>query len=262
MLKLMLTILSPHKDFEKLRDQVIEIANRLEEKDNIPMVHAEMELILELQRDEYWRNVSVPMLESVRRRIRGLAQFIGPNQRHIIYTDFADELGIPEEIDYGPSVTNLTRYKTKVMNFLKNEENSIVLQKLKRNRPITASDITELERIFFESGEIGTREEFENAFGKQEKLGLFIRSLIGLDRHEAKLEFADFLNGQRYSANQIEFVNMIIDHLTKNGVMEPEKLFDSPYTNFSPNGISGIFSDGDAGKIVKILEDIRVNAAA
>ncbi len=93
-------------------------------------------------------------------------------------------------------------------------------------------------------------------------IGLFIRSLVGLDRHEAKLLFAEFLNGQRHSSNQIEFVNMIIDHLTKNGVMEPEKLFDSPYTDFSPNGVSGLFSDGDAEKIVKILDDVRVNAAA
>ena len=180
MLKLMLTVLSPHRDFEKLRDQVIEIASRLEEKDTVPMVNAEMELIQELQRDEYWNHVTVPMLESVRKRIRGLVQFIDANQRKIIYTDFADELGIPEEIAYGPSVTDLTRYKTKVMNFLKNEENHIALQKLKRNKPITATDISELERIFFESGDIGTREEFENAFGKQEMLGLFIRRVSAL----------------------------------------------------------------------------------
>jgi len=262
MLKLMLTILSPHKDYEKLRDQVIEIANRLEEKDTIPMVNVEMELIQELQRDEYWPDVTVPILESVRKRIRGLVQFLDANQRQIIYTDFADELGIPEEIAYGPSVTDLTRYKTKVMNFLKNEENHIVLQKLKRNKPITPTDISELERIFFESGDIGTREEFENAFGKQDLLGIFIRNLIGLDRHEAKLLFSDFLDGQRYSSNQIEFVNMIIDHLTRNGVMEPEMLFHSPYTDFNPNGISGIFSDGDAERIVNTLSEIRLNAAA
>lgn len=261
-LKLMLTVLTPHRDFQKLRDQVIEIANRLEEKNNIPMVNAEMELILDLQRDEYWADITVPMLETIRKKIRGLVQFIDPNQRKIIYTDFADELGIPQEIDYGPSVTDLTRYKTKVMNFLKNEENHIVLQKLKRNRPITQTDIEELERIFFESGEIGTREDFENAFGKQDKLGLFIRSLVGLDRHEAKLEFADFLNGQKYNANQIEFVNMIIDHLTKNGIMEPEALFASPYTDFNPNGVGGLFSDGDAEKIVQILYSVRTNAAA
>ena len=142
------------------------------------MVNAEMELIQELQRDEYWHDVTVPILESLSENVSEvLFKFLDPNQRQIIYTDFADELGIPEEIVYGPSVTDLTRHKTKVMNFLKNEENHIVLQKLKRNRPITATDIGELERIFFESGDIGTRDEFENAFDKQDMLGLFIRSL-------------------------------------------------------------------------------------
>jgi type I restriction enzyme R subunit len=262
MFKLMLTVLSPHRDFEKFRDQVIEIANQLEEKDTIPMVVAEMELIQELQRDEYWRDVTVPMLENVRRKIRDLVKFIDANKRQIIYTDFEDELGTPKEIAYGPSVTDLTRYKTKVMNFLKNEENHIVLQKLRRNKPITSSDIAELERIFFESGELGSREEFENAFGKQDKLGLFIRSLAGLDRHEAKLEFADFLDGHRYNANQIEFVNMIVDHLTQNGVMEPAILFESPYTNYDPSGLSGLFADGDASRIVDILSTIKRNAAA
>jgi type I restriction enzyme, R subunit len=261
-MKLMLTILSPHRDYGKFRDQVIEIAARLEEKDNVPMVHAEIELIQDLQKDEYWRDITVPMLEQVRKKIRDLVKFIDANKRKIIYTDFEDELGLPQEIDYGPSATSLTRYKAKVLNFLKNEENHIVLQKLKRNKPITPTDIKELERIFFESGDIGTREEFESVFGKQDNLGVFIRSLIGLDRHEAKLLFADFLNGQRYNSNQIEFVNMIIDHLTKNGVMEPGALFESPYTDYAPNGLADLFSDGDARKIVDTLKEIRINAAA
>jgi type I restriction enzyme R subunit len=145
---------------------------------------------------------------------------------------------------------------------LQNEENNIVLQKLKRNNTITDSDIKELERIFFESGDIGTREEFEQVFGPQEQLGLFIRSLIGLDRHEAKLEFSEFLDGRRYNSNQIEFVNLIIDHLTENGVMDPAILFEAPYTDYDPNGLGGIFHDGEAGKIVNILKLIKQNAIA
>ena len=132
-------------------------------------------------------------------------KFIDRAHKRIIYTDFTDELGSTEEVAYGPSATALSRYRAKVLHFLKNEENHIVLQKLRRNKQITPTDIQELERIFFESGDLGTREEFEQAFGRQEKLGIFIRSLVGLDRHEAKLEFADFLNGDRYSTNQIDF---------------------------------------------------------
>ena len=39
----------------------------LEEKQAIPSVAKQMELILEMQRDEYWENVTLPMLESAGR---------------------------------------------------------------------------------------------------------------------------------------------------------------------------------------------------
>jgi len=39
--------------------------------------------------------------------------------------------------------------------------------------------------------------------------------LVGLDREAAKKAFAVFLNGSTLSASQIEFINLIIDHLTE-----------------------------------------------
>jgi type I restriction enzyme R subunit len=149
-----------------------------------------------------------------------------------------------------------------MMHFLKEHENHIALQKLKHNKPITPTDIKELERILFESGNIGTKEDFEKAYGKQESLGIFIRSLVGLDREEAKQAFNEFLNGQIYSPNQIEFVNMIIDYLTKNGVMDASLLYQPPYTDYNSNGLSGVFADDEASKIVEILSSIKQNAAA
>jgi type I restriction enzyme R subunit len=91
---------------------------------------------------------------------------------------------------------------------------------------------------------------------------LFIRNLVGLDRQEAKRAFNDFLDGQRYNSNQIEFVNMVIDYLTKNGVMDAALLYQPPYTNYNSSGLSGIFPDDEATKIVEILTKIRLNAAA
>ena len=66
--------------------------------------------------------------------------------------------------------------------------------------------------------------------------GLFVRSLLGLDREAAKRAMADFLSGKRLRANQIEFVNLIVDHLTAHGVMDPELLYESPFTDCSPLG--------------------------
>jgi type I site-specific restriction endonuclease len=57
-------------------------------------------------------------------------------------------------------------------------------------------------------------------------LGLFVRSLVGLDRSAAKDALAGFLAGKALAANQIEFVNLIVNHLTEHGVMEATLLMN------------------------------------
>jgi type I restriction enzyme, R subunit len=69
------------------------IAGLLEEKSTIPMVRQQMALIHDLQTDEWWQDVTVPMLEVVPRRLRDLVQLIDKQQRKPIYTDFEDEMG-------------------------------------------------------------------------------------------------------------------------------------------------------------------------
>lgn len=52
-----------------------------------------------------------------------------------------------------------------------------------------------------------------------------MRSLVGLDRGAAKEAFADFLVGKVLSANQIRFIDLMINYLTENGVMQPAFLY-------------------------------------
>jgi hypothetical protein len=43
--------------------------------------------------------------------------------------------------------------------------------------------------------------------------------ILGLDREAAKAAFAGFLAGKNFNANQIEFVNLVVDHLTEHEVL-------------------------------------------
>jgi len=204
------------------------------------------------------------MLEQVRKRLRDLVKFIDKKQRKLIYTDFEDKLGsiVVGDFSAPPSAVNIVQYKKKVMAFLKEHENHIALQKLKRNIPITDTDITDLELILFQSGELGTREEFEKVYGKQEQLGLFIRKMIGLDRQAAKRAFRDYLERQTLTANQIRFIDLIVDYLTQNGVMEAGLLYEPPFTDYSTTGLDGVFDNRGATGIVEILNMIRRSAVA
>ncbi len=265
-LRLQLAVLTKDFSFIKLRDQVKEIASRLEEKASIPMVRDQLELILDLQQDEYWTDITLAMLEEVRKKLRDLVKFIDKKQRKLIYTDFEDELGEVRESRtlFGGigSAVNIVQYRKKVLHFLKEHENHIAIQKLRRNVPITPSDIAELERILFESDGVGTREDFERAYGKQEHLGLFIRNLVGLDREAAKQAFGDYLSRKTLAANQIRFIDQVIDYLTQNGVMDPGLLYESPFTDYSSTGLDGVFENNDADGIVSILGSIRESAVA
>jgi len=92
-LRLQLARLRSDCGFDRLRDDLKAIAGLLEEKSAIPMVRDQMALILDLQTDEWWQDVTVPMLELVRRRLRDLVKLIEKQRRKLIYTDFEDVMG-------------------------------------------------------------------------------------------------------------------------------------------------------------------------
>ena len=73
--------------------RITEIASLLEELANVPMVAAEMALILEVQTDEFWQDITLPMLETVRRRLRELVKLIEYKKRPLVYSDFEDRTG-------------------------------------------------------------------------------------------------------------------------------------------------------------------------
>ena len=78
-----LAVLRDDPSFIILQSQIKDIASKLEELGNVPMVAAQMELIMELQTDEYWQGISLPVLENLRKRLRSLVKLIEPAERKI-----------------------------------------------------------------------------------------------------------------------------------------------------------------------------------
>ena len=89
-----------------------------------------------------------------------------------------------------------------------------------------------------------------------------MRSLVGLDREAAKEALAGFLAGKTLSANQIEFVNLIVNHLTEHGVMDAATLYESPFTDLTPRGPDGLFSGAQVEELVAVLAGVRATAVA
>ena len=262
-LNLQLALLRSELGFERLRDQVKALAGLLEEKSAIPMVRAQMELIADVQTDEWWQDVTTPMLERLRRRLRDLVQFIDKQSRKPVYSDFVDQIGAASSVDL-PGFTagdGFEKFRAKARAFLRAHQDHVAIHKLRMNRALTAADVAELERMLGES-EIGGPEDISRAKETSHGLGLFVRSLVGLDREAAKAALGGFLAGKSLGANQIEFVNLIVDHLTEHGVMEAGLLYESPFTDITPRGPEGLFSSAQLSQLMGVLDQVRTTAIA
>lgn len=83
---------------------------------------------------------------------------------------------------------------------------------------------------------------------------------MSTSRRPAKEAFADYLDGELFTAEQIRIVNMIVDELTSNGVVEPRRLYESPYIDYAPTGIDVTFPREHVDGIVDTLQRIKDTA--
>jgi type I restriction enzyme R subunit len=214
-----------------------------------------MELILEVQTIEWWTDATPQMVEIARRRLRGLMSLIEAGQQVIVGTDLIDEMGETREIeliDLG-GASSLAQFRRKARAYIDAHADHVTLARLRQGKALTPTDLDELQRLFAE-GDIATSADFARIRALPD-LPNFIRSLVGLDRGAAMVAFNEVLAGKTMSAQQIRFVEMIVDHLTASGRMEPELLYAPPFTDSAPNGVSDLFGVADVALIVETLQE-------
>ena len=91
-------------------------------------------------------------------------------------------------------------------------------------------------------------------------LGIFIRSLVGMEREAVAQAFSELIAGTSATPDQIEFIELIVEELTANGRMEARRLYESPFLDISPRGPEGLFPSAKVDAIVRALDEIRQRA--
>ncbi|WP_068473133.1 DEAD/DEAH box helicase family protein [Saccharicrinis aurantiacus] len=260
MLKLQLANLLMLGSEKKYHENLIEIATQLGKMYTVPQVLRSKSLIEQMKDPDFYQKLSQKRLEEVREEIRELVSFIERNKQQTFYTNLADSDVVlsaaePYVPTHSPSI-----YKQRVESFIRENKHHLTISKLSSNKPITTDELSQLEKILFDGDERGSKDDFIKTFGEQ-PLGTFIRGIIGLDIQAAEEAFSEFLQAGNLRADQITFVQTIISYLNKNGTIDKGMLFKAPFTDMSDDGLFGLFDDGDAVKIISIIDVINENAS-
>lgn len=243
-----------------LIQNIRQIGNLLDKKKNIPSIKMKEQIITAVVSDDFWRTVNLQRLEKVREDLRGLVHLLKDEQKELpVYSRFIDflDVGLVKERDLLENYTSPQSYKDRVENFIRKNKHHLVIDKIYRNIPITSVDLQSLEK--FLTHEKFQLSEIEKEYGTK-SLGIFVRRVLGLDVNAANQHFASFIQEENLNANQILFVQKIIDYLNKNGILEKHMLTEPPFTDLDDHGIYGVFEESRKTKIFKLIEEITQSA--
>jgi type I restriction enzyme R subunit len=242
---------------------VVGTSKKLLKKTTIPAVKEKEGLIKLPLEEDFWKIDGIVHLEKLRKGIRELVKYIDPADQRYVTTDFDDYILVDkivtgsmaneEDTVYVPSPFQNNVYRLEEI--IRENKDHITITRIRKGETITKEELQALEKILFSSGI--EKEALEKELGTQFSLVKFIISLMGLSPEKVDAAFAKFINDFQLNAVQIEFLDTIKKFLTTNGKITPSKLYDSPFKNYHSMGIDGVFTEPQADRIFKIVEDFN-----
>lgn len=225
---------------------------------NIPEIQAQTDLINNVLNTDYVDTAGINEFEEIREKLRNLMKYL-PNSSIRYDTNFTDEVLSTEWNESELENDDLKNYKAKAEYYIRQHQDNIAIAKLKRNKPLTSTDIAMLEEVLW--SEVGTKQDYEQEFGEK-PLGEFVREIVGLDMNAAKEAFSEYLTNASLDSRQIYFVNQIVEYIVHNGMMKDlSVLQESPFTD--RGSVVEIFTDLSVWMgIRKVIDMINANAVA
>ena len=243
------------KDVKKIR----EVANYLlEEKASIPQVLAKADDLKQIRDDNFWQaSPSVRELERLRQSLRDLMQFLQGEGRAQYDIDIMDTINDGAGVD--PTAIDIRTYRQKVIDYLTENINSSVIQKIHHLEPINEEDLLELERILWH--ELGSKEDY-NKTTDINNLAAFVRSLVGLSQETVNEKFSEYLNDNTFNAMQQEYIRNIINYVRVNGDMDRSDIVNTaPFNNYDLKELFDSRYQAVIQIVSKLHDPITVSAA-
>ncbi len=246
------------KKYSRARTDLYKKVSGIASVANIPEIMVQSELINKILHTDYLDTAGINEFEHIRENLRDLMKYI-PRIGVKYITNFDDEILSVEWNESDLESDDLKNYKAKAEFYIRQHQDEAAIAKLKSNVPLSAEDVKSLERILW--SEVGSKKDYETEYGEK-PLGEFVREIVGLDMTAAKAAFAEYLNDVNLDADQIYFVNQILEYIVRNGVMKDMSVLqEAPFTD--RGSIVEVFTDISIWLGIRsIIEKINANAAA
>ena len=233
--------------FEDFKAQVLDQISRLQM--HLNPVRDKADVIRMVKSLEFWASVTVQELEKVRKELRGIMKYAAKTTYDPPQPKFIDIHDGQEEYQRLPTrlkFSDMPGYRKQVQAaLLKIFDENPILQKIKAGEPVSDTDLKALTSLVLTQNpdvdqEI-LREFFEETAGP---LDFAIRSIIGMDAQAVNSRFSNFITAHpKLTANQVSFLKLLKNHISRYGVIEIEDLYEPPFTTIHSEGLDGVFTD-------------------
>lgn len=237
-------------------NKLVTVSLGLQKMTTIPQVKEKLPALQRVTEEGFFDGITALELEHLRRELRGIIRFLqtGSGRKDVI-THLADPV---VSVEYGARADlgeDFADYRLKVERYLRDYGDSLVIQKLRRNLPMTEAEFAELERIF--TCELGSADDYERAYGDT-PFGLLVRKLVKLDHDAAMDAFAEFINSESLTEQQMSFIRKVVDYIVENGYMEPVALTQPPFDR--PQSFVRMFDAQQRMGLIAVINRIKENA--
>ncbi len=246
----------------------VEEAVELLAKNQSP-VKAKAEAINQVRSKAFWETVKVADLEHLRLDLRGIMKYqqvpsnapVAPRVYDVADDNFTAEDYAPKKLEG----VQYFEYRARVEKVLKEHfENDAVLKKIRSRMPVTEAELEELARLVLR---IDDNANIKHLVGYQPEtrrsLLAVLRGLVGLDPTAVESAFTEFVHKHPdLSAQQIRFLQLLQNHITQQGGIEVERLYEPPFTNVHAESVDGLFPKAqDVDELLAILQTFEIKAA-
>jgi type I restriction enzyme, R subunit len=262
MTNLQIELLRKSGRFDDYKIQLLDQISRLAM--HLNPVRDKSDSIKSIKSADFWTSVTIDKLETVRRDLRGIMQYVvktiyePPTPKFIDLQDGQEEFKrLPTKLKFA----DMPGYRKQVQAaLLKVFDQNPTLQKIKAGEPVSEADLKALTSLVLTQNpdvdqEI-LKEFFEETAGP---LDYAIRSIIGLDADAVNVRFADFIfSHPALTANQMSFLNLLKNYISRYGAIEIEDLYEPPFTTLHSDGLDGVFVDEKmVNELISIIDSFK-----